>query len=75
MIWNSMNSAPKDGTHILVAFSKYRTEFVVTEAYWHQPGNPEKKGYWMLAFGQHLSIPVGWMEMPLAINLPASNER
>jgi hypothetical protein len=44
--WRPIESAPKDGTRILCYLHNARNPKVQIMR-WHQPGNPEKAGYWI----------------------------
>lgn len=57
--WQPIESAPKDGTEILLHFPKHG----IHPAYWHQPGNPIHKGFWMI--WRHIyKNPTHWQSLP-----------
>lgn len=64
--WHPIETAPKDGTVILIyPHKKVRAgnpQFV-TEARWHQPGNPKFNGWWQTARGS-TKIATHWMPLP-----------
>lgn len=67
--WQSIVTAPKDGTYVLVwcPASEWRgnnRQDKVTLGYWHQPGNPEKPGFWCGVMTQHQQRPTHWMPLP-----------
>lgn len=67
--WQPIETAPKDGSRILVyqppnmwrrhpASTGEREEFIQV-VYWHQPGNPERNGFWTPTIR-----PTHWMPLP-----------
>jgi len=69
--WQPIASAPRDGTRILIYQpkgqhrawkGKQRPEHIDT-AYWHQPGNPEKEGFWCASV-MYVFRPTHWQPLP-----------
>ena len=66
MTWQPIETAPKDGTRVLIyqpdgmwhSRSCIRGERIEL-AYWHQPGNKERPGFWIPT-----SRPTHWMPLP-----------
>ncbi len=69
MEWQPIETAPKDGTRLLLYFpelKKLGNEEVVI-GFWHQPGNQEHPGYWM-GWGSGRKTATHWMPLPKAPN-------
>ena len=69
--WRPISTAPKDGTYILlwpvgraVIRHGYAPTSAVGMARWHQPGNPERPGYWSAAGHGECNRPSHWMPLP-----------
>ena len=64
MTWQPIETAPKDGTRVLIyqpagMWRSCNRGARIDLAYWHQPGNAEKPGFWMPT-----SRPTHWMPLP-----------
>lgn len=67
--WQPIATAPKDGTRVLLypcmTGPHHKGKAVVGYGYWHQPGNPERMGFWMHAFnGSKRENLTHWMPLP-----------
>lgn len=62
--WRLIESAPKDGTHVLISPCHLLRDKKTCEAYWHQPGNPSNPGYWMNSYGGPKYKPTHWQPLP-----------
>lgn len=65
--WQPIETAPKDGTRILLFFNKrycrgMRNDEVIL-GFWHQPGNPAHKGFWT-GWGSGRATATHWMPLP-----------
>ena len=67
--WQPIETAPRDGTRVLTysptAASRW---WRVTILRWHQPANPEAKGFWT---GERKVQPTHWQPLPAPPALPA----
>lgn len=58
MDWQPIETAPKDGTKILV-WPRSRQMREPAIAYWHQPANSDYPGFWAIG-----GNPTHWMPLP-----------
>ena len=68
MGWRDISSAPKDGTMIIIypirrGGRRFPGELFSSAAYWHQPGNPNSKGFWVPGWALK-QYPTHWMPQP-----------
>jgi len=70
MEWQPIETAPKDGTRILIYFPAscvrcrgIRVEESVFIGHWHQPGNPQQIGFWT-GWGSSRRTATHWMPLP-----------
>jgi hypothetical protein len=75
MEWKPIETAPKDGTRVLLFFDKHNCrgmrESEVVLGFWHQPGNPLHKRFWT-GWGASRVTATHWMPLPEAPNDPNS---
>jgi hypothetical protein len=65
--WQPIETAPKDGTMVMVypVRARCRREKPpVSMGYWHQPWNPEASGFWVCAFGHKRGCLTHWQPLP-----------
>lgn len=68
MRWQPIEMAPRDGTLILLYGFVRGNGLKVMQGYWHQPGNPSMKGFWIPNIFCNLRVrnPTHWMPLPPA---------
>jgi len=69
--WRQIETAPKDGTRILLWPMGNKHSRHVRSGYWHQPANPEAPGFWMPGAGR----PTHWQPLPEPPSDPAPERR
>jgi hypothetical protein len=69
--WKTINTAPKDGSRILLwpirrgRGAQFSSDAFVGLGRWHQPANSDYSGSWMVATGVYVTgEPTHWMPIP-----------
>jgi hypothetical protein len=66
--WQPIETAPRDGTKLLL-FRQTKNGGRCDTGYWHQPANPDYKGFWTASRVSH------WMPLPEPPNAECATER
>jgi hypothetical protein len=62
--WQPIETAPKDGTHIILFWPYVTDEGHVTSGYWYLPGEGEIAGWHSWDVNGYATPPTHWMPLP-----------